>query len=88
MTYFAITCSTKDFQVNLKVSDVLITYITNRGKARVMLHIPTGHSNNCQILLKLFRYDIFCYNLQHKKISSKYGGIRGINHLHYKLGDG
>ena len=36
---FSIICSTKKFQANLEVSEVLITYVTNRGKARVMLHI-------------------------------------------------
>ena len=60
----------KKFQANLEVLEVLITYVTNRGKARVMLHIGTGHSNNCQIILKLLGYDIFCCSLQHKKISS------------------
>ena len=49
-----------------------------------MLHIGAGHSNYCQIILKLFGYDIFCNNLQHKKTSSKFGGIRGINYLRYK----
>ena len=47
------------FQANLEVSEVLITYVTNGGgggEARVMLHIGEGHSNNCQIILKLFRY--------------------------------
>ena len=63
MTYFAIICSTQKIQVNL---EVFITYVTNRGKARVMLHIEAGHSNNCQIILKLFRYDIFCIYLWHK----------------------
>ena len=81
MTYFAIICSTKKFQANFEVSEVLFTYITNRGKARVMLHIGADHSNNCQIILKLFGYDIFCSNLQTKEISSKFGGIRGNNHL-------
>ena len=66
MTYFAIICSTKKFQANLEVSEVLITYVTNRGKARVMLHIGAGHSNNSQIILKLFGSDIFSNNLQHK----------------------
>ena len=65
----------KEFQANLKVSEVLITYVTNRGKARVMLHIGTGHSSNCQIICKFFIYDIFCYNWQDKKISSRFGGI-------------
>ena len=67
----------KIFQANLEVSEVLITYVTKRGKAMVMLHTRTGHSNNCQIILKLFRYmyDIFCNNLQHNKISSKFGSI-------------
>ena len=50
-----------------------------------MLHIGAGHINNCQIILKLFGYDIFCNNLQDKKISSKFGDIRGINYLHFYL---
>ena len=88
MIYFIIICSTKKFQVNLEVSEVLITYVTNKGKAKVMMsHIGTGHSNNRQIVLKLFRYGIFCNSLLHKKISSKFGGIRGIDHLRYKLGE-
>ena len=65
MTYFAIICSLKKFKANLEVSEVLITYVTNRGEARVMLHIEAGHSKNCQIILKLFGYDIFCNNLKH-----------------------
>ena len=68
MTHFAIICSTKNFQLNLEVSEVLITYVTYRGKARVMLHIGAGQSNNHQIILKLLGYDIFCNNLQLKKI--------------------
>ena len=65
---FCKICSTKKFKANLKVSEVLITYVTNGGKTRAMLHTGAGHSNNCQIIiLKLFGYDIFCYNLQHKK---------------------
>ena len=75
MTYFVIICSTKKFRENLEVSEVLITSVTNRRKARMMLHIVSGHSNNCQIIRKFFVYDIFCNNLQHKKISSKFGGI-------------
>ena len=43
-------------------------HVTNTGKAMVMLHIGVGHSKSCrQIILKLFGYDIFCKNLQHKK---------------------
>ena len=84
MTYFAVICSTKTFQENLEVSDVLITYIANRGKARVMSHIGVGHSNNCQIILEMFGCDIFFKNLQDKKISSKFGGIKSINYLRYK----
>ena len=53
--------------MNLEVSEVLITYVTYRGKARVMLHIAAGQSNNHQIILELFGYDIFCNNLQCKK---------------------
>ena len=71
----------KKIQAQLEVSDVLTTYVTNRGKARVMLQIGTGHSNTCQIILKLFGYDIFCNNLQHKKISSKFRSITDVNHL-------
>ena len=41
----------KNFQVNLEVSEVLITYVTYRGKARVMLDIAGGQSNNHQIIL-------------------------------------
>ena len=79
MTYFAIICSAKKFDVNLEVSEVLITHVTYRGKARVMLQIGAGQSNNHQIILKLFGYDIFCNNLKRKRISSEFGGIRGIN---------
>ena len=84
MTYFVIICRTKEFQANLEVSEVLITYVTNRGEGWGDVTNRGGHSNNCQIILKLFRYDIFCNNLQDKRISSKFGGIRGINHLCYK----
>ena len=58
MTYFAIICSAKKFKVNLEVSEVLITYVTNRGKVEVMLHIGGGQSSNYQIILELFGYDI------------------------------
>ena len=68
MTYFAIICSAKKFKVNLEVSEVLITYVTNRRKGEVMLHIGAGQSNNHQIIPELFGYDIFCNNLQCKKI--------------------
>ena len=67
MIYFAIICSAKKIKVNLEVSEVLITYVTYRGKARVMLHMGTGRSNNHQIILKFFGYDIICNNLQLKK---------------------
>ena len=33
-------------------------FVKNREKARVMLQIGAGHSNNCQVKLKLFGYDI------------------------------
>ena len=53
----------KKIQANLEVSEeVFITYVTNRGKAGVMLHIGAGHSNNCKIILNLFDYEIFCSN--------------------------
>ena len=41
--------------MHLEVSEVLITYVTNRGKARLMLHIGAGPSNNCQITLNPIR---------------------------------
>ena len=53
--------------MNLEVSEVLITHVAYRGKARIMLHIRAGRSNNHQIILKLFGYDIFCNNLQLRK---------------------
>ena len=66
----------------------LITYVTNGGKAWVMLHIGAGHSNNCQIhvhvVLKLFRYMTYFAIICSTKKSSKFGGIRGINQLCYK----
>ena len=62
MTYFAIICSAKKFKVNLEVSEVLITHVTYRGKARVMLHIWAGQSSNYQIILELFGCEIFCNN--------------------------
>ena len=67
--------------MNLEVSEVLITHVAYRGKATVMLHIGAGQSNNHQIILKSFGYDIFCNNLQCKNILTEFGGIRGINHL-------
>ena len=48
----------------------------------VMLDIGAGHSNNCQMTLKLFGYDVFCNNFCQKIYYSEFGGIRGINHLH------
>ena len=68
MTYFPIIWSAEKFKVNLEVSEVLITYVTNSAKAELMLHIGAGQSNNHQIILELFGYDIFCNNLQCKKI--------------------
>ena len=68
MTYFTIICSPKKFEVNLEVSEVLITYVTNRMKAEEMLHIGAGQSSNYQVILELFGYDIFCNNLKRKKI--------------------
>ena len=67
MTYFAIISSAKKFKVTFEVSKVLITHVTYRGKARVMSHIGADQSDNHQIILKLFGYDIFCNNLQRKK---------------------
>ena len=55
-----------NFKANLEVPEVLMTYVTNRGKARAMLYIRAGHSNNCLIIPKLLGYDILCNNSQHK----------------------
>ena len=75
----------KKFKVNLELSEVLITHVTYKGKARVMLHIGAGQSNNHQIILKSLGYDIFCNCFCNAKtIQSEFGGIRGINHLRYK----
>ena len=46
VTYFVMICSTKKFQANLQVSEVLITCVTNRRKTRAILHMEAGHSNN------------------------------------------
>ena len=60
MTYFAIICRTEKFQADLEVSEVfIITYFTNKEKARVMLHMGAGHSHYCQIIHKLYGHDIF-----------------------------
>ena len=67
MTYLAIICSGEKFKVNLEVSDILITHVTYRGKVTMMLHILAGQRNNYQIILELFRYDIFWNNLKRKK---------------------
>ena len=56
----------KKFQANLEVSQVLITFVTNIGEAKVKLHLEAGHRNNCQIILILFGCDIFCNNLQNR----------------------
>ena len=51
----------KIFKVNLVVSEVLITHVTNRGKARAMLAIePLGNVTNWFIMtdLKILKY---CY---------------------------
>ena len=90
MTYFAIIAAHKQFQTNLEVSEVLITYVTNRWKATVMLHIGADHSNNCQkILVKYCSYmRYFAIICSMKTILSKFGGIRGINHICYKSGEG
>ena len=50
----------------------------------MMLRIGAGHSNNCQVILKLFRYDIFLQKLAAQKMSSKFEDIGGINHLRDK----
>ena len=76
----------KKFRANLEVSQVLITYVTNGGKARMMLHIGAGHSNNHQIIFEFLDRTYFAKICSTKEISSKFGGIRCINHLHYKWG--
>ena len=53
-------------KMHLELAEVLIIYVTNRGKATVMLHIGAVHTNNSQIIPKLFGYDIFCSDLQQK----------------------
>ena len=72
--------------MNLEVSEVLITHVTYRGKARMMLHIAEGQSNNHQIILKLFEYDKFCNNLQCKKfkVNLEVSEVL-ITHVTYRL---
>ena len=66
MTYFAIICSTKT--ISSKFGGVRgINHLRYTWEeARVMLHVGAANTSNCQIILKLFGYDIFCNNLQHK----------------------
>ena len=66
MTYFAVICSTKTISSKLGGVRGINHHVTNRGKAKVMLPVGAGPSNNSQIILKLFGYDIFCNHLQHK----------------------
>ena len=70
MTYFAIICSTKTIQSEFGGIRGINHHVTNRGKAEVMLHLGAGQSDNYQIILKLFGYDIFCNNLQCKKFKA------------------
>ena len=85
MTYFAIICSAKKFDVNLEVSEVLITYVTNRGKDELMLHIGAGQSNDYQKKLELIADDIFCNNLQCKKFKVNLEVLEVlITHVTYK----
>ena len=53
MTYFTIICSSKDFKANLEVSEVLITYVRNRRKARV-IGAGNNHRIKIQHLVSLF----------------------------------
>ena len=79
MTYFAIICSINT--ISNKFGGIRginhLHYKQGEGQADVR-YVGAGHSNNCKIILKLFRYDIFCNNFSTKTISSKFGGIGGI----------
>ena len=67
-------------------------FVKNRGKARVMLQIGAGHSNNCQVKLKLFGYDIqiqFQANLEVSEVLIIYVTNRGgadVGRLHIGTG--
>ena len=67
MTYFAIICTAKKLLSEFGGIRGINHLRYRWGKARLMLHIGAGQSNNHQIILKLFRYDIFCNNFQCKK---------------------
>ena len=58
------------------------------GRLALILHMGAGHTNNSQRILTLFGCDKFCNNLQEKEFESECGGIKGINHSHYKQGEG
>ena len=64
MTYFAMMCNKKT--ISSKFGDIrCINHLRyKQGKAGVMLDIGAGHTNNSQIIPKLFGYDIFCNDLQ------------------------
>ena len=87
MTFFAMICSKKTISNKFRGIRGINHLRYKHGKAKVMLDIGAGHTNNSQIIIpKLFGYDIFCNDLQQKTISSKFRGIKGINHLGYKHG--
>ena len=55
MSYFAIICSTKKLEATLEVSEVLITHVTNGGKAKVMLHISWTQGQDSSPDLEFFK---------------------------------
>ena len=55
----------------------------------MQLHLGGGHNNNCQIILKLFGYDIFCNNMQHKNNFKEIWRYKRYYHLCYiQIGGG
>ena len=67
MTCFAMICSTNTISSKFRGIRGINHLRSNRGRAKVpVLHIGAGHTNNCQVILKLFGYEIFCNNLQHE----------------------
>ena len=54
MICFVIICGTKKIKAKYGGIKDIEYLVTNRGRLlRVMLHVGPGHSNNCQIILKL-----------------------------------
>ena len=72
--------------MSLEVSEALITNVTKRMKARVVLHIGASHRIILKLKLNCSDMTNFGINCSIKKSKCEFGGIRGINHPCYNYG--